>query len=76
MLHLTYLLFISSFFLLLMLSVAGGRRLILVRGSVRVEDSHIKKLDSQKLNAILCKPCSYYRSASVTKWSQKQSQSI
>ena len=59
MLHLAYPLFISSFFLFLMLS-AGRGRLVLVRGGMRVEDSYIKKLDSQKLNGILCEPCSYY----------------
>ena len=33
-------------------------------------------MDSQKLDAILSEPCSYYCSASVPKWPQKQSQSI
>ena len=42
-LHLAYPLFIGSFFLLLMFSVTGGRRLVLVRGGMGVEDSHIKK---------------------------------
>ena len=31
---------------------------------------------SQKFDAIIRKPCSYYDSASVPKWPQKQSQSI
>ena len=33
-------------------------------------------VDSQKLDVILHEPCSYYGSASVWNWSQKQSQSI
>ena len=33
-------------------------------------------VDSQKLDAMLREPCSYYSSASVPKWPQKQSQSI
>ena len=33
-------------------------------------------MDSQKLDALLSKPCIYYGFASVPKWPQKQSQSI
>ena len=33
-------------------------------------------MDSQKLDTILCEPYSYYNSASVTKWAQKQSQNF
>jgi len=44
-LRLTYPLFIRSFFLLLMLSVTGGRCLVLVGGGIGVEDTHIKKIN-------------------------------
>ena len=43
MLHLTYSLFVCSFFLSFMLSVAGSRCLVLIGGGVGVEDSYIKK---------------------------------
>ena len=46
------------------------------RGNLKSAGLANAYMDSQKLDAILREPCSYYGSVSVPKWPQKQCQSI